>query len=166
MDKFDILDYLNAGLVVVGLATPTFAVAQTPSVTPITRISPNDVVQDIVGGQPSPQSYYVAVPTITGVHGYDNLGVISTGSTVAFTNQMEFVIAQASSTTTKITLDTAVSPADGQHECFRNLATTTTLAVVGATGQTIDATVPTAGVAATTACWLYSAATATWYGSP
>jgi len=159
---------LFASLLALGGVLLSGEMAQAQSTIPtVVAVNPGDLMQVIPNGVPSAQSKYGNVPVVTGVHGYSKLGIISTGSTFAYTNSIEFMIAQASSTTAAVTLTTSPNPGDGQHECYLNKATTTSLTVsAGAASQTVDASVATAGVANTPACWTFDAATATWYGSP
>lgn len=164
MNPLDKLLALNVGVVMMtSLAGAAMAQVSVPTVG---SVSVGDLVPDVVGGSPSAQSHFIAVQPLTSVHGYLDAGVISTGSTYAFTNSIEYIVAQASSTTGTVTLDFQVNPADGQHDCFWNLATTTGIGWAVATGQTLDGSVPLAGVAKTPVCAIYDAAKSTWFGSP
>lgn len=141
------------------------AQGQTPSVPTIPNVNPADDIQVIQNGFPVVGNKYAPVPVITGVHGYKNLGTLATAQTLTFTNAIEYMIAQSSASIAATTLNTSANPGDGQHECFIDLNAVGTLTVVAAVG-TIHASVPTAAVAATPVCWIYSAASNTWFSSP
>lgn len=164
MDKnFAALLALNVGMVVLGVGV---AEAQVTLPT-VAAVGPSDLVQVLPGGSSAAGNKYVKAGAIAAVPGYLDAGIISTGTTLAYTNLIADIFAQPAGTLANVTLTTSPNPADGQKECFLSIATTTTLTVAaGSSDQTIGASVPTAGVANTRACWTYVKSASTWKRSP
>lgn len=142
------------------------AFAQVPSIPKVTNVGTLDLFQDIQNGNPQAPSIYATAAQIAGVPGYKALGTISTDPAYTFTNGVTDLFAHAAGTLTLATLTTEPNPADGKRECWYLDQTTTTLTWTANTGQTINASVPAAGVAKNPNCITYVASSQTWFASP
>jgi hypothetical protein len=154
------------GLAVAALfLLPVAAYAQTIQVPQAQNINTNDLIKVIPHGAPTVGDVYATPAQITGVPGYINEGVATSGNTYTFGNSTTSIFMQPAATLAAVTLTTAANPSDGQRECFLSTQTTTALTWNANTNQTINGA-PTAGVANTPICVTYVAKTATWYRSP
>jgi|SRR5215472_1167444 len=118
------------------------------------------------GGNPSNPGKVALAGAIASSSKYQNLGVLTTGQTIAIANGTGTAFAQPGGTLAATTLTMMPNPADGQRFCYVSTQTSTALTFSANTGQTVDAGVPTAGVAKTPICVTYVATNATWYVSP
>jgi hypothetical protein len=141
-------------------AALTLAIAQV-TIPTVTSVGTGDYFQDIVGGNAQAGNRYATAAQINGPIGYVNAGVLATGQTLAFGNSTTEIVAQSSATIAAVTLTASASPGDGQLNCYMNTQTTSAITWNANTGQTISGA-PTAGVANTRACMIYSAAAAAW----
>lgn len=136
------------------------AFAQIPRVT---SVSPTDLFQDVVNGIPGPGNSYATGAQVSGISAYKNGGVVSTAWTYTFTSGQQYYFVQPAGTLATGTLTTEANPGDGQRECFFSTQTQTAITWTANTGQTIDGSKPTAGVANTLQCMIYVAASASWF---
>jgi hypothetical protein len=141
------------------------AIAQTIQVPQASTINTNDLIQVVPHGAPTAGNVYATPAQVTGVPGYINLGVATSGNTYTFGNSTTDIFMQPAATLAAVTLTTAANPSDGQRECFLSTQTTTALTWNANSGQTINGA-PTAGVANTPICVTYVLAKLTWYRSP
>jgi hypothetical protein len=156
-----------AALATIGLlvaATPN-GVITGPVVPTVNNVGPTDLFQDIVGGVPRAQNFYVSAAQINGVQGYLNLGAFNTTTfTATLGNSTTNVFGQPAGTAASVTLNLPPIPGDGQRVCFLSTQTTTALTFAPNTGQTVT-NGPTAGVANVSLCMTYVAALSTWFRS-
>jgi hypothetical protein len=149
---------LSAVLAAVGFASEGYAQIVIPLVP---NVGNKDLFGDIVGGYAGMGNEYATAAQINGVIGYQNAGVLATGQTILFGNATQLIAAQSSGTIATLTLTAAANPGDGQINCYFNIAATTAITWNANTGQTI-ANAPTAGVANTRYCMLFSQTTNSW----
>ena len=135
-----------------------------PYIPLVPNVGATDVFPDVVNGYPTAQTYGATAAQISGLVGYSNQGVLATGQTIAFGNATQLVTAQSSGTIAALTLTASANPGDGQLNCYFNTQATTAItwnANSTLFAQTI-ANAPTAGVALTKYCMMFSKATSAW----
>lgn len=152
--------FLAIAALALGLGSAA-AIAQSVNLPQVVNVGAADMFADIVNGQPTAQSGFASAAQINGVIGYANAGMLATGQTLTFGNATQEILAQSSVTIAAVTLTASANPGDGQLNCYLNSQTTTAITWNANTGQTI-AGAPTAGVANTKACMLFSKATSSW----
>jgi hypothetical protein len=161
--KFNLKALLLGSLI--GAAALVAAVeAQVITVPQVTSVGPTDLFQDVVSGQGTIPSYYATAAQINGVIGYQNAGVLATGLTLTFGNAQQEIIAQSAGTIAALTLTASPLPGDGQLNCYLNTQTTTAI-TWNANSTIITQAIsgaPTAGVANTKVCMIWSAKAASW----
>lgn len=150
---------LTAGALLALLGGST-AFAQIPKVT---SVGPTDLFQDVVSGNPGVGNSYATAAQVNGVSGYKNGGAVLTAWTYTFATGQRYFYIKPAGTLATGALTTEVSPGDGQVECFFSTQTQTALTWTASTGQTLDSSVPTAGVANTLQCIQYNAPSAAWF---
>lgn len=150
---------LGAGLAILCGA----AFAQGINVPTLQSVSPNDLFQDVVGGQPQAQSQYVPPSMITNTTGYQ-ITVPLTAFTLTFVNGQTYYLIRPAGTLATGTFTFEPNPGDGARECIRSTQIQTAVTISGNTGQTVGGTAVTAmPTANTTFCWLYQTSTSTWF---
>lgn len=130
----------------------------------VTNVGASDLFQDVVNGTPQAPSYYASAAQINGVIGYTNAGVLATAQSLTFGNATQLIAAQSAGTIATLTLTASPNPGDGQLNCYINTQTTTAItwnANSTVSAQTISGA-PSAGVANTKACMLFSKALGGW----
>ena len=130
----------------------------------VPNVGVTDLFQDVTNGYPTSPSFYATAAQINGVIGYNNQGVLATGQTIAFGNPTQLITAQSSGTIAAVTLTASPNPGDGQLNCYFNTQATTAItwnANSTLFTQTI-ANAPSAGVALTKYCMMFSKATSAW----
>lgn len=147
------------------IGVASLAIAQTVIVPQVLNVGPTDLFQDVVGGQPQSNSKYATAAQIAGVPGYHYFGTITTDPSYTVPNGVTDLLAHAAGTITTVTITTEPNPADGKRECWWLDQTTSTLTWTANTGQAIDGSVLTAGIAKNPQCVTYVAASAKWVSS-
>ena len=143
-----------------------FAQATAPTVVPIPSTSQTDLMPIIPKGNVTAQSHFATLPQVNGASGYHNGGVASTAWSYTFKPGEQYFFIQPSGTLATGALTTEANPGDGQRECFFSTQTQTAITWTANTTlftQVIDGSAPTAGVADTLQCLIFSTATSTWY---
>lgn len=159
------LNFLIAGAMALCFGAGA-AVAQLSAVIAVPYVKTGDLLHDVVGGYSSSTNSYASPGQISGISIYKAGGTITTDPSYTFLNGQFSWFGHAAGTITTVTLTTEPNPADGKRECYYLDQTTSTLTWTANTGQTINASVPTAGVAKNPNCITYQASTATWFASP
>lgn len=154
-----------ASVAVAALAAMGVAFAQTSITIPtLQNVDPvHDLFNDVVRGQPKAGNQYVTGGQISGTNAYHNGGVASTAFTYTFAAGEKYFLIQPAGTLATGTLTTEAHPGPGQQECFFSTQTQTALTWTANTGQTMDSSAPSAGVASTLQCIIYDSAKTTWY---
>lgn len=157
------------GLVVALLIFAGAAQAQTvtPPGIPVPQavsIGAKDLFLDVVGGQPSANSQYVAAGQISGVEGY-SLQVPVTAFAITVPNGASLLYLNPAGTLATGALTLMAAPSDGQKSCVEDSQTQTAVTVAANTGQALASYglgAVTALTANTRYCWLYVASQAAW----
>lgn len=130
----------------------------------LANVTPQDLFQDIPGGNVSVGNFYVTAAQIAGVPGYTK-SVPLTAFSLTFTNTQTDLILNPAGTLATGTITAAPMPSDGQRECVLSTQIVTALTWNANAGQTIN-NAPTALAANVPVCFTYSAANLTWDRSP
>lgn len=147
-----------------GLALGGYGIAQTITVPQVNNVGSSDLFQDVINGAPGPISFYATAAQINGVIGYTNQGVLATGQSLTFGNSTQEILAQSSGTIAALTLNASANPGDGQLNCYFNTQATTALtwnANSSIFTQSISGA-PSAGVANTKYCMMWSRSSGSW----
>ena len=157
--------FLKGAVAGIAAALLGYAVyAQVIPIPQVTNVGATDLFQDITSGNAQAPESFATAAQIAGVPGYTNLGVLASGTTQAFGNATTNLVAQSSGTIAALTLTAAPNPGDGQTNCYFNTQITTAItwnANSTINTQTISGA-PSAGVANTKYCMLFSKALGGW----
>ena len=140
------------------------AIGQVIYVPQVANVGASDLFLDVTNGQPTNPAVYATAAQINGVIGYQNAGVLATGQTLTFGNSQQEIIAQSSGTIAALTLTASANPGDGMLNCYLNTQTTTAI-TWNANSTVITQAIsgaPTAGVANTKVCMIWSKAAGSW----
>ncbi len=138
------------------------AIAQPVTVPQVSVITPTDLFQDVVNGQPSAQNQYATAAQITAQSGYYK-SIPTTGFTFTFGNSQTNAAFRPAGTLAAGYITTAPNPSDGAKECIFTTQTITGTYWAANTGQSINNALSNTSITANTgACFLYSASNATW----
>ena len=151
------------------LALSGAVLSQVITLPQVAIITPTDLIQIIVRGQPNVQSQYVSPQKISNTYGYYKSPASQPGSGFVYTfaNNVTYASFTPSGTIAYGYMVLNAAPSDGTRNCMFSTATITTLYVCTVSnGQTCTTTGINAGVttlaANATACYLYSATNQTW----
>ncbi|HEV2674149.1 MAG TPA: hypothetical protein VGV37_06365 [Aliidongia sp.] len=140
------------------------AFAQQIPVPQVQSLGSTDLVPVIPGGQPQAATYYATAGQVAGVFAY-SIQAPLTAFTITDGNGVSFLFLNPAGTLATGTLTMMAVPSDGQNFCLESTQTQTAITISANTGQSLGGTLatPTALVANTRYCWLYSRSAATWY---